>query len=148
MLGSWKLEFFEDDEGRAPMEKFLDTLPDAKFAALDAALSQVLARDGLGLAGSQWLKPLGDGLHEFRVRHSQAEILALHRSAGYSPPPSSHTTPVLIRVFVHFFGNRVCLLLGGYDKGRDTSQKRQQREIATARKHLTRFRLSRRDRLQ
>jgi hypothetical protein len=36
-------------------------------------------------------------------------------------------------VFVHFHGQRVVLLLCGYDKQDDPSQKRQQREIAAAR---------------
>ena len=43
---------------------------------------------------------------------------------------------VLLRVFCTFHGDRVVLLLGGYDKGRDPSDKRQQKEIARARKLL------------
>jgi hypothetical protein len=43
---------------------------------------------------------------------------------------------ILLRVFVHFHGNRVILLLSGYDKQDDASKKRQAREIAVARKHL------------
>lgn len=34
---------------------------------------------------------------------------------------------------------KIVLLLNGYDKGADPSEKRQQREIATARKRLTAF---------
>jgi hypothetical protein len=46
-------------------------------------------------------------------------------------------TPVLLRVFVHFHGKRVVLLLSGYDKGDDPSDRRQRREISRARKRLT-----------
>lgn len=46
---------------------------------------------------------------------------------------------VLLRVFVHFYGSRVVLLLGGYDKGIDPKARRQQREIAQARRLLTQF---------
>ncbi len=51
---------------------------------------------------------------------------------GISPPRA-----ILLRVFVHFYGDKVILLLSGYDKGRDPSAKRQGREIAQARKCLT-----------
>jgi hypothetical protein len=40
-------------------------------------------------------------------------------------------------VFCHAYGDRVILLLGGYDKGRDPSSRRQEREIALARSRLT-----------
>jgi hypothetical protein len=37
------------------------------------------------------------------------------------------------------YGDRIVLLLGGYDKGADPSAKRQHQEIATARKRLAHF---------
>jgi hypothetical protein len=46
---------------------------------------------------------------------------------------------VLLRVFVHFYGDKVILLLGGYDKGADPKPRRQQREITLARRMLTQF---------
>jgi len=51
---------------------------------------------------------------------------------------------VLLRVFVHFYGDKVILLLGGYDKGNDPKERRQQREIAKARKLLAEFSARRR----
>lgn len=42
----------------------------------------------------------------------------------------------MLRAFVHFHGHRVILLLSGYDKQDDPSGKRQEREIAAARKYL------------
>ena len=60
--------------------------------------------------------------------------------------PSAAASPekVLLRVFVHFYGDRIALLLGGYDKGRYPQKKRQQKEIARARKLLRQFKHRRR----
>ncbi len=45
-------------------------------------------------------------------------------------------------MFVHFYGDRVVLLMHGYDKGADTSEKRQNKEIAEARRRLTAWKLA------
>lgn len=109
----------------------------SKFAALDAAIRVVLAERGIDLARTEWLKALGHGLHEFRVRHGADEIA---RMFGCEPGDAdAPVEKVLLRVFVHFHGEKVVLLLGGYDKGKDTKPKRQQREIKRARKLLTQF---------
>lgn len=79
---------------------------------------------------------LGEGLFEFRLRHDAAEVL---RSVGKEARPEAGGERVLLRVFCHAHGDRLILLLGGYDKGGDPSPKRQQREIATARRRLTEF---------
>lgn len=106
-----------------------------KFAAIDAAIHHLLERQGLDLAGSSWLTPLKQGLYEFRVRSTAAEIVRMYGDAGHMRPEDAES--ILLRVFVAFHGNRVVLLLDGYDKGADPSPKRQQREIAVARKLLT-----------
>lgn len=133
----WSLEVFEIDDGVQPYARFIDSLPDFKFAALDAAVERVLAARGMDLVRTEWLKPLGGGLHEFRVRHTADEILRMFGtdSAGASRPRGR----VLLRVFVHFYGDRVVLLLCGYDKGIRPGERRQQREINTARKLLAQF---------
>jgi len=129
----WTAEVFATDEGFAPYSAFLDDLSDTEFAALDAAVQHVLLVRGIALGNSEWLKPLGDRLHEFRVRHSAEEIAHMF---GDELPGTAPTEPVLLRVFVHFYGNKVELLLSGYDKGKDPSEKRQQREIKAAGKAL------------
>jgi hypothetical protein len=58
---------------------------------------------------------------------------------GGTPPGGKKGERVLLRVFFHSYGKRVVLLLGGYNKGKDPSERRQQREIATARKRLEGF---------
>jgi len=132
----WSLEVFATDDGVEPFTGFLQDLDELDFAALDAALRHVLAVRGLDLAKTEWLKPLGAGLHEFRVRHSVDEIVHMFVDDLLEAAPTKRGS-VLLRVFVHFHGQRVILLLAGYDKQDDSSQRRQQRAIAAARKYLT-----------
>lgn len=44
---------------------------------------------------------------------------------------------ILLRLFVHFHGDKIILLLHGYDKGGNDSQRQQNKEIQEARKRLT-----------
>jgi hypothetical protein len=133
----WTVEVYEAENGTVPYERFIGELNDLKFAALDAAVERVLAVRGLELARTEWLKALGGGLHEFRVRHEAGEITRMF--GGDAPNAGARRQKVLLRVFVHFHGDRVVLLLGGYDKGDDSKERRQQREINEARKLLAEF---------
>jgi putative component of toxin-antitoxin plasmid stabilization module len=141
----WSLEAFEADDGTVPYEQFIGKLSDFKFAALDAAMDRVLAVRGLDLVRTEWLKALGEGLHEFRVRHTADEIA--HMFGGEVGAEARAPEAVLLRVFVHFHGAKVVLLMSGFDKGGDASERRQQREIREARRLLTQFKeRQRRDR--
>ncbi|HEX7290670.1 MAG TPA: hypothetical protein VF250_06015 [Conexibacter sp.] len=71
------------------------------------------------------------------MRHDATEIL---RSVGKTPRSEAGDERILLRVFCHAYGDRIVLLVGGYDKAADPSPKRQQREIADARKRLKDFR--------
>jgi len=137
--GGWTLEVFEADNGHQPFTSFIEDLDETAFAALDEALKHVLAVRGMDLVRTEWLKPLGEGLHEFRVRHTADEIAHMFNDeppgTGPKPPES-----ILLRVFVHFYGQRVVLLLSGYDKQDDASRRRQEQEIQDARKCLTAWR--------
>jgi hypothetical protein len=137
MERSWRPEPFEADDGSLPFERFMEGLGEFKFIALDTAITQVLAVRGLDLVRTEWLKAMGGGLHEFRVRHDAAEITRMF--AGGSDEVVTGTERILLRVFVHFHGDRVVLLLGGYDKGRYPKSRRQQREIREARRLLAQF---------
>ncbi len=145
MSTPWTPEPFEADDGSVPFESFINDLSDFKFAALDAAIRVVLAERGIDLVRTEWLKALGQGLHEFRVRHDADEIARMfgHEPDELDAPPEK----ILLRVFVHFHGDKIVLLLGGYDKGKTPKPKRQQREIERARKLLAQFKeRQRRDR--
>lgn len=137
MPGDWTPEPFEADDGTIPFQRFIDDLSDFKFIALDTAIDRVLSVRGIDLVRTEWLKALGDGLHEFRVRHDADEIGRMF--GGDAPEVDGQPEKVLLRVFVHFYGQKVVLLLGGYDKGDDPKERRQQREIAEARRLLRQF---------
>lgn len=137
--GSWELEFYEDDNGRAPCREWIERdLNNLERAALSVAFTHVLKVRGLNVCGTEWGKQLGDGLFEFRVRHTAAETASMFGNNEDGRPKQRER--ILLRVFCHAYGNRVVLLLSGYDKGGDPSEKRQAREIKNARKLLKDFR--------
>ena len=142
MPGIWTPKSFQADDGTIPYEQFVNGLSDFKFRALDAALDRVLSVRGIDLVRTEWVKPLGEGLHEFRVRHDADEVA--HMFGGDPPQVAAPAGKILLRVFVHFYGDKAILVLGGYDKGEDPQQKRQQREIAEARRLLAQFKERRR----
>jgi putative component of toxin-antitoxin plasmid stabilization module len=86
--------------------------------SVGAAMWEILQHQGIQVCASDFGRQLGEGLFEFRLREP----------------------PLFARVFCHAHGNRLILLLGGYDKGRDPSRRRQQREIALARSRLADWR--------
>jgi len=137
MPGAWTPEPFEADDGTIPFERFVNGLSDFKFVAIDASIDRVLSVRGIDLARTEWLKALGEGLHEFRVRHEADDIVRMF--GGEPREVDGQSGKVLLRVFVHFHGQKVVLLLGGYDKGDDPRKRRQQREIIEARRLLGQF---------
>jgi putative component of toxin-antitoxin plasmid stabilization module len=135
--GIWTPEPFEADDGTVPFARFVNNLSDFKFTALDASIDRVLSVRGIDLARTEWLRPLGKGVHEFRVRHDVNEIA--HMFGGDPPQAAAPAVTILLRVFVHFYGDKAILLLGGYDKGEDPTESRRRREIAEARRLLAQF---------
>ena len=136
-MANWTIEFYADDNGVEPCRAWMeDDLSNVQYAALTSALRLVLAERGLDVCASEWGKALGGGLAEFRVRHPAEEIEAMF---GGAPRGAKAGERVLLRVFFHAHGHKIVLLLGGYDKGADPGERRQQREIATARKRLEDF---------
>jgi hypothetical protein len=124
----WSLEY----EGTR-FARFFLSLPEYEQVVLSAALRNVLEVEGIGVCSGEWGKPLGHGLYEFRVRKSLDAIPAL--DAAESPPAGVGTDrPVLLRIFCTFYGSKIVLLYSGYDKKRDSSAKRPQKEISQARK--------------
>jgi len=137
MPGIWTPEPYQADDGTIAFEQFISGLSDYKFVALSTAIDRVLSVRGIELARTEWLKALGKGLHEFRVRHDGDEIA--HMFGGDPPKVAPPAGRILLRVFVHFHGEKTVLLLGGYDKGEDPTARRQRREIAGARRRLAQF---------
>jgi hypothetical protein len=131
--GGWAVEFYADQSGREPCREWADGLSPQKRAAFTAAVRLVLARRGPNVVETEYGKALGDGLYEFRVRWTASEIH--HKIEGLPPREvGGPAEAILLRVFFCTAGRKVILLLAGYDKMRDPSPRRQQREIAKARK--------------
>lgn len=137
MDDGYRIEFYEDAAGDCPVQRWLTReLSVRQRRLLGVAMYHHLQRFGAGVCASEFGKALGEGLYEFRVRHDLPELL---RRAGIEHRPGGDDGPlerVLLRVFFAVHGDRVVLLLGGYDKAKAPSDKRQQREIETARARL------------
>lgn len=110
MRPTWTAEMYTDAAGRCPIQGWFDGLSGAKFAAIDAAILHVLQPSGLELAGTGWLKPLKEGLYEFRVRSTAAEIVRMYADAGHAPPDDVER--ILLRVFVAFHSGRAQVVDG------------------------------------
>ena len=134
---TYRLEFYEDENGDQPVLRWLrKELTPTQRRAIGVAMNEILQAEGIGVCRTAYGKQLGGGLFEFRLRHDAAEIL---RSLGRPARDQATSERILLRVFCHAYGGRIILLLGGYDKGADPSSKRQQKEIAIARKRLADF---------
>jgi hypothetical protein len=131
---TFTLEFYEDENGDQPVLRWLrEQLTPTQRRAIGVAMHEILRAEGVGVCRTSYGKQLGGGLFEFRLRHDAAEIL---HSLGKPARPEATSERILLRVFCHAHGDRLVLLLGGYDKGADPSAKRQQKEIAVARRRL------------
>ena len=117
MAAKWKIEFYEDTQGHRPVEKWIDGLSDQKAEAVIMALQEVLAVNGTNLASGAWLKSLGCGLYEFRLRHRAIEIQAMYKVANRGIRGGAEA--ILLRIFVALAGEKVIVLLGAYDKGKN-----------------------------
>ena len=127
------------ENGREPCKDWADGLSPQKRAAFTEAVRLVLAPRGLDVVETEFGKALGDGLYELRVRWTAAEI---RQKLGRLPPKEvgRHPEKILLRVFFCTAGRKVILLMSGYDKARDPSDRRQRREIGKARKLLKAYR--------
>lgn len=132
----YRLIFFTEDElDDGPIWRWLQELDDLAQRAALAALEQVLAYQGPDVCRTEWGKALGDGLYEFRIRRPAKQILTSvgHPRAGAEPDSNEK---ILLRIFFHPYGDKLIVLLGGYDKLRRPSERHQQQQIEMARKRL------------
>lgn len=137
-MAPFTLEFYADADGDEPVLRWLrEELTATQRRAIGVALREILEVEGIGVCRGAYGKQLREGLFEFRLRHDAGEIL---RSLGKPARDEPQGERILLRVFCHAHGDRLVLLLGGYDKGTDPSKRRQQREIAEARRRLADFR--------
>ena len=124
-MATYTLEFYEDERGDKPVLRWIrEELTLTQRYELGQAMREQLQARGVGVCATEYGKQLGKGLFEFRLRRSVDD-------AGEQ---------ILLRVFCHAYGNKVVLLLGGYDKGANPSARRQGDEIALARRRLADWR--------
>jgi hypothetical protein len=104
-----------------------EELTPAKRRILGHAMNVVLQSLGVEVCGTEFGKQLGGGLFEFRLRRD------LHETSSMR---DAEAAKVLFRVFCHAHGNKLILLVGGYDKGAHPSARHQNAEIELARSRL------------
>ena len=134
---SWTVEIWEDEHGRAPFEDWVQSdLSPYEQAVVTTAVQNVLKPLGNKICDTEWGKPLGNGLYEFRIRLSLQAVQTWGKPSTEQLARPGSDVPVLLRLFLTFYGRKIILLFHGYDKGKDPSERRQRREIKRAAKAL------------
>jgi hypothetical protein len=142
----WDLEFYADEHGREPCREWMEDLSPVKKLALETALDDVLAERGTDVVRTEFGKALGQGLYEFTLRWTAGEVRS--KVGRVSDSAAAKSEKILLRVFFCTAGRKIILLLSGYDKAVDDSRRRQDREIARARKFMTAYREAERRRMR
>ena len=136
----YRLEFYQDTGGDAPVERWLQELSAIERYALGSAMDGLLQQIGpeLAMLRPQYCSSLAGGLYEFRLEDVSEELL---RQLGKKPRAALLRAPIkaLFRVFFHPHGNRLLLLLGAYDKAKHPSTTYQGKQIKLARKRLAQW---------
>jgi hypothetical protein len=133
----YDLEFYEDAAGASPVYRwFMDELDRAGRTMLGMLLLKVLQEHGAGVAAVHWGKNLGQGLYEFRTRHTPEEVLKRFQLRPRRKVAKGLSGRLTLRVFFHVHGDKAVLLLSAYDKGRHPAKSEQQRQIKLARARL------------
>jgi len=132
----YEIEFYEDEDGNEPALTFMRSLEPLKKRAIGVAINEVLQYEGPAVAEGNMGESLGGGLYEFRLDQNAEQIL---RRKGKAPKPEPEKGKILLRLFFHPHGNKLLLLLCGYDKGERPSKSHQQEQIQAARTLLSRW---------
>lgn len=132
---TWSIEVFDGGN----FARFYSRLDEAERTVVEVAIEHVLAPLGIDICASEWGKNLGQGLFELRIRRDIETILREFGAAERvgEVPKRWRRKRVLIRVYCTFYGQRIVLLLGGYNKLRDPSRKQEQKEVRAARSVLS-----------
>jgi len=139
MPPKYKLDWYLTADGDAPVHRWLtEELSEEACELIGAAMLEILQEEGPNVCGTRFGRQLGGGVFEFRLDGDpQAWIDQGRAKRGKLPRRrSAKGWGIQYRVFCHAHGDRIILLLGAYDKGEDVSSKRQQQEIALAKKRL------------
>lgn len=140
----WRIAFYETESGAKPVLDWIKyELTPTKRRALGTAMRRMLQVHGPGVSRTSWGKPVTAGIFEFRVHMTGKQVVNLEAEIhGISVDDARRrfalnpSESILLRVFCTAYGDKLVLLLHGYDKGEDPSKRRQQREIDEARRRL------------
>jgi len=127
---TYTLEFYEDEQGNEPVLQWLRQLSPRKRRAMGVAMFEILQHEGPKVVGTNFGKAVGGGVFEFRLDQDAAQILA--RKGKPASAETFEPAKILLRVFCHAHGDRIVLLLAGYDKGERSSARHQQEQIELA----------------
>jgi phage-related protein len=130
----YTLEFYQDPAGVEPVLVWLRALPPRKRRAMGVALFEILQHEGPNVVGTNFGKPIGAGIFEFRLDQDATQVLT--RRGKRARQERDEPAKILLRVFCHAHGARIVLLLAGYDKGERPSPSHQQAQIDLARARL------------
>jgi hypothetical protein len=137
----YEIEFYEDEDGDVPVLRWLkEDLTPQKRRALGAAMNEILQHEGPNVANTNFGKALGRGLFEFRLDQDIKQILARKTKRPKKKDTEGDTGRILLRVFFHVHGDKIILLLGGYDKAERSSHSYQQSQIELSRRRLASWR--------
>lgn len=138
-MGQYRLEFYEDEHGDEPVRRWLrEELSRTQRLVVGTAMREVLQGNGIDVCGTEFGSQLGDGLFEFRIRGNVEEFV---KGAAVVQAGATEEK-ILIRVFCHAYGDKVILLLAGYDKLAKPSKSHQNNQIKLARKRLAAWKLT------
>ena len=84
--------------------------------------------------GTSFGKPIGGGIFEFRLDQDATAVLA--RKGKPARSEAAEPAKILLRVFCHAHGDKIILLLAGYDKAERPSSRHQQTQIEVAKDRL------------
>jgi putative component of toxin-antitoxin plasmid stabilization module len=130
------IELYESD-GDCPVERWLtEELDTIAASAVGLAMNHIVQGLGPDVVATRFGKALGKGLFEFRLDDTVDELLRRLGLPKKSKLAKAKPTRMLLRVFFHVHGDKLILLLGGYDKGKADSKREQQAQIELARARL------------
>jgi phage-related protein len=140
----WTIEFYEDEHGNKPVLRWIkEALTPTKRRALGTAMRQILQQHGTDICSTEWGSHVAPKIMEFRLRmrgsqviNTEAEIHEIDPEAAKERFGLDSSEDILLRVFFTARGEKLVLLLHGYDKGESPGHKHQQKQIDEAAKRL------------
>jgi len=135
-MAKYRIEFYQDKDGDQPVLRWLrEELAPEQRRVLGFAMKEVLQEEGIDVCGTPYGDNLGAGIFEFRLGGTVGEYLK-------KPDPGpAGDQKLLLRVFCHAHGDKLILLLAGYDKLANSSKPHQNEQLTLARKRLRAWQL-------